>query len=139
MRTTTRGLYALKSLLALAGNASSEKPVPLHRLAENEGISPEFLQQIFFKMRKAGLVAAYRGPGGGFYLAKAPEEITIQEILLAAGETLSISPCSPLGLSSDCNNQQCKKLDDCKASRFWLGLQQEISSFAGSRRLSDFL
>lgn len=139
MRTTTRGLYALKSLLALAANASAEKPVPLHRLAEGEGISSEFLQQIFFKMRKAGLVAAYRGPGGGFYLAKAPEDITIQDILVAAGETLTISPCSPLILSSDCNEHECEKLKDCKASKFWLELQQEISNFTESRRLSDFL
>lgn len=138
MRTTTRGLYALKSLLALACNASSEKPVPLHRLAEDEGISPEFLQQIFFKMRKAGLVAAYRGPGGGFYLAKDPKDISIQEILLAAGETLSISPCKPCDCQDDCDHP-CDKLDDCKASKFWLELQQEISNFTGSRKLSDFL
>lgn len=139
MRTTTRGLYALKSLIALAGNASSEHPIPLHQLAEAEGISPEFLQQIFFRMRRAGLVAAYRGPGGGFYLAKTPEEISVQDILFAAGETLTISPCSPLSNSIDCEEQPCEKLEDCKASKFWLELQGEISNFASSRKLADFL
>lgn len=135
MRTTTRGLYALEAMLTLATDSSKEKPVALHKIAEQEGISMEFLQQIFFKLRKSGLISAYRGPGGGFYLSKDKSEISVLEILEAAGESLELSPCA----DSRTDKPPCPKFKGCKAGQFWMSLEKEIRRYASSRTLGDLI
>ncbi|HEY9053942.1 MAG TPA: Rrf2 family transcriptional regulator, partial [Rectinemataceae bacterium] len=92
MRTTMRGFYALRALAVLAAQTAPARPLALRKIAEEEGISMEFLQQIFFRLRKAGLIAASRGPGGGFYLARPAEKISVLEALDAAGECLALVP-----------------------------------------------
>jgi len=94
MRMTTRGLYGLKAILTLAELSDEHNPVSLQRIAQIEGLSPEFLQQIFYRLRKAGIVKAFRGPGGGFTLNKKLDEISTYDVLFAVGETLEIVPCS---------------------------------------------
>lgn len=133
MRATARGLYAVKSMLALAELTDDNAAVSLHHLAEKEGISPQFLQQIFYSLRKQGIISASRGPGGGFRLARAPEEITIYDILEAAGETLELSPCVP----SQKNRKACPKASECKAGMFWAELEGLLVDHAKSVHLSD--
>jgi len=96
MRMTTRGLYAIKAILSLVAISEEQKPVSLNKIAQIENLSPEFLQQIFYKLRKAGIIKSSRGPGGGFSLNKKPEEISAYDVLYAVGETLEIVPV-PLG------------------------------------------
>lgn len=136
MRTTTRGLYALKAMLALAAESSRDNPVALHRIAEQEDISAEFLQQIFFRLRKAGLIAAFRGPGGGFFLLKDKNDISVLEILEAAGETIELSPCA---LSRENGRTPCANFKDCNAGHFWASLESEIRNYASSRSLADLM
>lgn len=136
MRTTTRGLYALKAMQALAVASSSESPMPLHKLAKQEEISAEFLQQIFFRLRKAGLIAAYRGPGGGFFLAKSLDQISILEILEAAGESLTLSPCASI---KDSQQNPCKQFASCSAGRFWHNLESEVRKYASDKSLADLI
>jgi Rrf2 family iron-sulfur cluster assembly transcriptional regulator len=93
MRITTRGRYALQASLALAKLGKDGSPVSINFLSELENISSVFLEQIFFKLRKAGIVTSVRGPGGGFYFAQPLETLTIKAILDAAGEELNLSPC----------------------------------------------
>jgi len=134
MRITTRGIYALKAMVDLASESSVETPVALHKIAEKENISTEFLQQIFFKLRKAGLIAAARGPGGGFYLAKDAHEVSALDILLAAGECLRISPCSEIKRGK---HKPCGELKCCEAGEFWLEMENNIRQFAQNKTLSD--
>ena len=136
MRTTTRGLYALKAMLALAADSSKENPLALHKIAEAEEISTEFLQQIFFKLRRAGLIAAYRGPGGGFYLLKDKSEISVLSVLEAAGESLELSPCAT---SKEGSKPPCAGFSTCSAGHFWLSLENEIRTFASSKTLEDLM
>ena len=136
MRTTNRGVYALKAILALASGSSKENPLALHVIAKNEKISAEFLQQIFFKLRKAGIIAAYRGPGGGFYLLKDSGEISVLDVLEAAGESLEIAPCAPRKTGS---KYSCLDYEGCSAGQFWISLEKEIRGFASSRTLADYL
>ncbi|MCX8013231.1 MAG: Rrf2 family transcriptional regulator [Rectinema sp.] len=133
MRATARGLYAVKSMLTLVALTNGNTTVSLHHLADIEGISPQFLQQIFYRLRKKGIIAASRGPGGGFRLARSPEEITMYEILEAAGETLEISPCSP----SRKSRKPCPKATECIAGVFWAEMEQLLINHARSVRLSD--
>ncbi len=136
MRTTNRGVYALKAILALAAGSSRENPLALHVIARKEKISAEFLQQIFFRLRKAGIVAACRGPGGGFYLLKASGEISILDVLEAAGESMEIAPC---GRRKADGKQFCQDFEGCSAGQFWVSLGKEIRGFAAARTLADYL
>jgi Rrf2 family iron-sulfur cluster assembly transcriptional regulator len=134
MRTTTRGLYALKAMVALAEDSTERQPIALHRLATDEGISTEFLQQIFFSLRKAGLVSAYRGPGGGFFLAREAKTISILDVLEAAGESLEIAPCAE---TCSASRQACDEFQGCQAGGFWSALEKEIRNYAQSKSLAD--
>jgi len=136
MRTTTRGIYALKAMLVLASESTAEKPIALHKIAEREHISTEFLQQIFFRLRKSGLIAANRGPGGGFYVAKDTKKITALDILKASGECVEISPCSA---SKKGRHKPCSDLSGCEAGHFWLEMENEIKTFAQSKTLADLV
>jgi len=134
MRMTTRGLYGLKAILTLAELSDEHNPVSLQRIAQIEGLSPEFLQQIFYRLRKAGIVKAFRGPGGGFTLNKRPEEISTYDILFAVGETLEIVPCS---LEQN-RKKACSNCAFCDAGDFWIGMERTIVEYAKSIYLSDF-
>jgi Rrf2 family iron-sulfur cluster assembly transcriptional regulator len=112
MRITTRGRYALRALLALAriqnlppaarpADINAAPPISVHQISVEEYISPVFLEQIFFKLRKAGLVQSLKGPHGGFKFVKSPDKITLKEIFAAAGEELDITEC-------DKNAKTCK-------------------------------
>ena len=107
MRITTRGRYALRASLALAVSDDPDTPISINKLSENEQISPVFLEQIFFKLRKAGIVKAIRGPGGGFKFAKSPDKITIKEILSAAGEELNVTECDKKAKTCKITGKRC--------------------------------
>ena len=102
MRMTTKGRYALRASIALARMTAGISPVSIKTIAEAESISPEFLEQIFFKLRKAGLIASVRGPGGGFFFAQPLSTILLKDIVVASGEQFELSPCA------------CSEDDDCK-------------------------
>ena len=80
--------------------------ISISKLSKKEDISQVFLEQIFFKLRKSGIVNSVRGPGGGFSFAKPLEEVSVREIFFAAGEELDVLPC-------DRKIEGCGKLSDC--------------------------
>ena len=88
MKVTTRGRYAVTALLDLVA-AGAHKPVPLSDIADKSKISLSYLEQLFAALRRHGLVESSRGPGGGYKLSRAPEDISIADILLAAEDTIS--------------------------------------------------
>jgi Rrf2 family iron-sulfur cluster assembly transcriptional regulator len=120
MRVTTKGRYALRAITSLA-MANSERPVPIKQIAGDEDISPEFLEQIFFKMKKAGIISSVRGPGGGFRLDKKPEEISVKQIFDAVGEGLEITPCT--------SDDDCGRADDCLVRDVWQEASEHIVSY----------
>lgn len=88
MRLTTKGRYAIRALLRLA-TLGRQAHMPLREVAEKEDISVDYLNQLFFLLRKAGLIRATRGPGGGFSLARSPAQISVKNILDAVGEDVA--------------------------------------------------
>ncbi len=133
MKMTTRGLYALKAILTLVEITESQKQVSLQKIAKIEGLSQEFLQQIFYRLRKAGIINASRGPGGGFSLNREPDKISVYDVLVAVGENLEIVPCSHHSSSM----RSCAKFSECGAGDFWVGMQENMIEYAKSRYLSD--
>ncbi len=133
MRITTKGRYALRAVLSLARIGTDGKPVPIKSISEREDISAEFLEQIFFKLRKANMIQSVRGPGGGFYFARPLDEITLMDIIEASGEGMGISPCA-CGKKSPCDRKA-----DCPAFAIWRAMDGHLRNFAESQTVAAML
>lgn len=138
MRVTTKGRYALRAVANLAAS-HSDKPVSIKQIAEEEDISPEFLEQIFFRLKKAGIIRSVRGPGGGFVLAKDPNEITIQDIFLAVGEGVKLTPCSNCSKIEQDKDPGCPKMDTCPIHGVWVEVSKGVSDILTSYTLEKIL
>jgi Rrf2 family iron-sulfur cluster assembly transcriptional regulator len=133
MRITTKGRYALRAVLALAEASPNGKPVSIKFISEREDISAEFLEQIFFRLRRAGVIGSVRGPGGGFYFARSLDHISLMDILEASGEGLGIAPCS-CGKKERCTNSAT-----CLAGGVWREMHGKIQEYAAGRTLADII
>ena len=134
MRITTKGRYALRAVYTLA-NSNKDKPVSIRELAETEDISPEFLEQIFFRLKKTGMISSTRGPGGGFRLNRAPKDITLYDILEAAGEGVEFTPC----LSTDDDGPKCDRIEECVAHEVWKEASDKIKEYFSKINLQGIM
>ena len=132
MRITTRGRYALRASLAMAKMGKDGALVSIHNLSEAEQISSVFLEQIFFKLKKAGIVNSVRGPGGGFSFARPLEDISVKEILDAAGEELEAGPC-------DKHLEECDRISSCISHRVWITVSDLIIQYLSGLTLAGLL
>ena len=132
MRVTTRGRYALRASLALAKIGGDGSPVSISQLSEQEDISPVFLEQIFFKLRKAGLVNSMRGPGGGFNFARPLDQLTVKDILDASGEITDISLC-------DKHSESCDRIGYCLSHSVWADLTGMIDRYFAQMTLASII
>ncbi len=133
MRLSTRGRYAVSAMSDLAVEGGG-RPVSLARIAGRQAISLAYLEQLFVRLRRSGLVESVRGPGGGYRLARAAEEIRIAEIVGSVGEPLRITRC----LKGD--EQACTgRSGRCLTHNLWAGLGRHIAAYLRSVRLSDVI
>jgi Rrf2 family iron-sulfur cluster assembly transcriptional regulator len=107
--------------------------VSIGSIATQENVSSEFLEQIFFKLKKAGLIRSIRGPGGGFVLNRTPAEISVQDILEAVGETRGLTPCTLR------RKTLCDRPEPCSAHEIWTGLQKTMEDYLTNVTLKDIL
>ncbi len=133
MRVTTKGRYGLRAVLKLA-EQKDRKPISISTIAAEEDISPEFLEQIFYKMKQSGIIKSTRGPGGGFSLARDMARITLADILEAVGEPVTLSPCSTEGTKKD-----CPRTDKCAAYGIWQDVSVHLNEYFNSLTLNDIL
>ena len=124
MRVTTRGRYGLRAVLTLTASDRG-KPISIRELSEKEDISPEFLEQIFFRLRKAGIIKSTRGPGGGFQLEKSPDEISVKDIFDAVGEEISLTPCT----SDTDPRSPCPRDGECIAHDMWVDTSNHLIDY----------
>ena len=132
MRITTKGRYGLRAVINLAG-ARHSRPISIGSIANEEKVSSEFLEQIFFKLKKAGLIRSVRGPGGGFVLNRKPEEISVHDILQAVGETHGLTPCTLR------RRTLCDRPEPCAAHEIWTGLQKTMEDYLTNVTLKDIM
>jgi Rrf2 family iron-sulfur cluster assembly transcriptional regulator len=130
MRLSTKGRYAVTAMLDLAIHYD-EGPVTLAGISETQGISLSYLEQLFVRLKKDGLVEGLRGPGGGYRLALSPEDISIAQIINAIGEGIDATMC---GGSEDCQDGQ-----RCLTHALWVKLGNEIHDFMHGISLASFL
>ncbi len=121
---------------------NSDRPVPIKRLASEENISPEFLEQIFFRLKQAGIINSVRGPGGGFRLNYAPHEINAKAIFEAVGEGLTITPCANCSSAvgeEDSDAVVCERQEFCHMHPIWRDASRHINDYFEKLTLQDIL
>jgi len=133
MKLSTKGRYAMVALadLALAGK---DDLISLAEISRRQDVSLPYLEQLFVKLRRAGLVEAVRGAGGGYRLAKAPEEIRVSEILGAVEETVSAMH-SGAGAHGGVSGSRAQSL----SNRLWEGLSAHVYVFLHQTTLADVI
>lgn len=130
MRLTTRGRYAVTAMLDVALHAQ-RGPVALADIAERQGISQPYLEQLFGALKRAGLVASVRGPGGGYRLGTAPEAVSVAAVVSAVGEGVDATRC---GGSGDCQDG-----DVCLTHELWADLSRQIDLFLSRISLASLV
>ncbi len=131
MKLSTKGRYAMVALADLA-LAKSDDLMTLAQIAERQDISLPYLEQLFVKLRRAGLVEAVRGPGGGYRLAQSPDAIRIAQVLEAVEETVDATR-QGAGASGGVSGTRAQSM----TNRLWEGLSAQVYVFLHQTRLSD--
>ena len=135
MRLTTKGRFAVTAMLDLAINESQDiensKPVTLAAISERQDISLSYLEQLFSKLRRQGLVKSVRGPGGGYNLAKAYTDISVSEIINAVDEQIDATQCG--------GNENCKDDGPCMTHDLWTALNTKILEYLDGVSLADMV
>ena len=133
MKLSTKGRYAMVALADLALAEGSEL-VSLAEVAKRQDVSLPYLEQLFVKLRRAGLVEAVRGPGGGYRLTRGADAIRVSEVLEAVEETVSALHAGA-GASGGRSGSIAQRLAD----RMWEGLSAQVYVFLHQTRLSDVI
>ena len=131
MRVTTKGRYALRAMINLAQN-NEDKPLSIKKITEVEDLSPIFLEQIFTKLKKYGLIKSIRGAGGGFLLARDSKDISVKDILEAVEEGIRLTPCCS---SDSIPAEKCVKRNECRATNFWNSANDHVMKYFESYSL----
>jgi Rrf2 family iron-sulfur cluster assembly transcriptional regulator len=132
MRLTTKGRYGVRAVLNLAAQNQSH-PISISQISKEEDLSPEFLEQIFFKLKKAGVIRSIRGPKGGFVLNWKPSEVTIKAILDAVGESVNPTPCT------NSSTDPCPREKDCALAPVWNDFNEVIEKHLDGVSIEDIL
>lgn len=131
MKLSTKGRYAMVALADLA-LAKGDDLVSLAAISRRQDISLPYLEQLFVKLRRAGLVEAVRGPGGGYKLARPPSDIRISEVMEAVEETVDAMHTGA-GASGGLSGSRAQSL----TNRLWESLSANVYVFLHQVRLSD--
>ena len=131
MKLSTKGRYAVMALVDLASQ-SNGRPVALADIAERQEISLSYLEQLFAKLRRGGLVRSVRGPGGGYLLARSAEETRISDAILAVDEPIRATRCKS-GSAIGCRSNKSR----CLTHDLWEELGNQIHIFLSSVSLAD--
>lgn len=130
MRLTTKGRYAVTAMLDLALH-HGQGPITLADIAQRQGISLSYLEQLFSRLRRRELVSSIRGPGGGYTLGREAAEIHVAEVITAVDENVDTTRC---GGAHNCqNNQRCLTHD------LWHDLSQQIHDYLNGISLQDLM
>lgn len=131
MRLSTKGRYAVMAMVDLALNGGA-RPVVLADIAERQQISLSYLEQLFAKLRRFGLIQSVRGPGGGYLLALPARETRIADVILAVDEPIRTTRCPP-GNTQGCLTDHSR----CLTHDLWEELDKQIHGYLNSVTLAD--
>ena len=130
MRLSTKGRYAVTAMLDLALHQCGD-PVSVFDVAERQGISSSYLEQLFARMRRAGLIESVRGPGGGYQLSRSSEDIDVAAVIAAVDESVDATRCG--------GNGDCQEGDTCLTHHLWCDLSDQIQAFLTGISLGELV
>lgn len=130
MRLTTKGRFAVTAMIDVAMHGANG-PVTLATVSERQRISLSYLEQLFGKLRRSGLVASVRGPGGGYQLARAAAQLSVAQIIVAVDEPIDATQCGGL--------ENCRDDRRCMTHDLWAGLNSHIFSFLSGVTLAQLV
>ncbi len=131
MRLTTKGRFAVTAMIDL-GLRQSAGPVTLSAISQRQQISLSYLEQLFGKLRRKGLVESTRGPGGGYMLSRAPQDISVAEIITSVDEPIDATQC---GGKENCLGDGAR----CMTHDLWASLNARMVEFLGSVHLQQLV
>lgn len=134
MRLTTKGRFAVTAMLDLALSETNDgnlKPVTLAGISERQAISLSYLEQLFSRLRKQGLVTSVRGPGGGYRVAKPHSEISVSNIITAVDELIDATQCG--------GQENCHDEGRCMTHELWASLNNKILDYLSGVTLADMV
>lgn len=130
MRLTTKGRFAVTAMIDL-GMRHERGPVTLAGISERQKISLSYLEQLFGRLRRQGLVESVRGPGGGYCLAKTLADISVADIIRAVDEQIDATQCGGMG--------NCHDNRPCMTHELWSGLNDHIYQYLESVNLDQLV
>lgn len=130
MRLTTKGRYAVTAMLDLALHYG-DGPITLADISRRQAISLSYLEQLFSRLRRRGLVESVRGPGGGYRLSRAAEQISVVSVITAVDEEVDATRCGGLG--------NCQDSQPCLTHELWSDLSQQIHDFLAGINLAQLV
>ena len=131
MRLTTKGRYAVTAMLDLAIHAENNTPISLADISKRQAISLSYLEQLFARLRRSGLVNSVRGPGGGYLLSDSPDNISIARVVDAVNESVDATRCQRQG--------NCQNGAPCLTHHLWCQLSDTIHDFLNGISLGHLL
>ena len=135
MRLTTKGRFAVTAMLDLALNEAKDsensRPVTLAGISERQAISLSYLEQLFSRLRRQGLVTSVRGPGGGYRLAKPHGEISVSHIIAAVDELIDATQCG--------GQENCHDTGRCMTHDLWASLNDKILDYLSGVTLAELV
>lgn len=132
MKLSTRSRYGLRALIDLAFHYN-DGPVPLREVAERQNLPENYLEHLMAALRRGGIIKSVRGPSGGYYLNRAPQDITLGDIF-----RLLEGPIAPAECSAS-SEGTCSSPSDCFVFSLWQELSDEINNVFDSKTLADVL
>lgn len=130
MRLTTKGRFAVTAMIDL-GMRHQRGPITLAGISERQRISLSYLEQLFGRLRRQGIVDSVRGPGGGYTLARPLEEISVAAIIRAVDEPIDATQCGGLG---NCHDDR-----ECMTHDLWTSLNKRIYDYLDSVTLGELV
>jgi Rrf2 family iron-sulfur cluster assembly transcriptional regulator len=128
MRLTTKGRYAVTAMLDLSLNYEIGA-ITLADISERQGISLSYLEQLFARLRKQGLVSSSRGPGGGYRLSRPAEKITVLDVISAVDEKVDSTKCE--------GRHNCHGEEQCLSHELWQSLSDQIQIYLDGITLAE--
>jgi len=131
LKLSTRGRYGLRALIDMA-QSEDKGPIATHTIAERQGISERYLEQLMVPLKRAGLVKSVRGSQGGYILGRKPEDITAGDIVRVLE-----GPIAPVECVSETNPESCARADYCVTRVVWTKVRDAIADVLDSYTLDD--
>lgn len=133
MKLSTKGKYGVRAVFEIARH-HGKGPITIKEIADRQGISFSYLEQILHRLGKAGLIESVRGPAGGYLLARKPSELTIGDIVRTLEGPIALSHCLEPGEAGE-----CYQADDCVARMVWTKVGAKIEEALDSITFDDLL